>query len=159
MKRTPNGGGVADPSRAPPGQSRLNAHAFVPFLANRKLRPLRYPVGAPTLGGFHVGRDFAAKAVWLVGGGSDCRHGARARRVRASRGADCRHGASAITKARAAHGAANAAPRSSCRAGLPARRSSRRDVNSLPTTGSPQGRPRLLGGVEASAARGASAVS
>jgi hypothetical protein len=96
------------------------------------------PRGAPTLGGFHVGRDFAAKAVWLVGGGSDCRHGARARRVRASRGADCRHGASAITKARTAHGAANAAPRSSCRAGLPARRSSRHDVNSLPSTGSPQ---------------------
>ena len=101
------------------------------------------PRGALTfLGGFHVGRGFAAKAVWLVGGGSDCRHGARASRVRASRGTDDRHGASAITTARTAHGSANAAPRSSCLAGLPARRSSRRDVIAFHQRGRLSGRPR-----------------
>ena len=91
---------------------------------------LRYarPVVALIMGGLHVGRGFASKAVWLVGGGSDCRHGSRAGRVRSSRGTDRGHGASAITTARTAHGSANAAPRSSCSAGLTACRSSRRDV-------------------------------
>jgi len=51
---------------------------------------------------------------------------------------DRRHGASAITTPRAAHGSANAAHGSSCRAGLPARRSSRRDVNHLLSAGPPQ---------------------
>ena len=94
------------------------------------------------MGGFHVGRGFASKAVWLVGGGSDCRHGTRAGRVRASRGTDCRHGASGITTARTAHGSANAAPRSSCLAGRPARRSSRRDVITFHLRGRLSGRPR-----------------
>jgi hypothetical protein len=95
-------------------------------------------VAALTVGGFHVGSDFASKAVWLVGGGSDCRHGAGAGRVRAGGSTDRRHGASAITTPRAAHGSANAAHGSSCRAGLPARRSSRRDVNHLLSAGPPQ---------------------
>ena len=89
------------------------------------------PLGRSYYGRLYVRRRFASKTLWLVGGGSDCRHGTRTCRVRASRGTDCRHGASAITTARTAHGSANAAPRSSCRAGLPARRSSRRDVLSV----------------------------
>jgi hypothetical protein len=99
-------------------------------------------LAALAVGGFHVGSDFASKVVWLVGGGSNCRHGTRAGRVRASRGTDCRYGASAITTARTAHGSANAAPRSSCRAGLPARRSSRGDVITFNLRGRRLSRPR-----------------
>ena len=43
----------------------------------------------------------------------------------------------AIATERTAHGSANAAPRASCRAGLPARRSSRRDVITFHLRGPP----------------------
>jgi hypothetical protein len=94
------------------------------------------------VGGFHVGSDFATKALWLVGSGSDCRHGARAGRVRAGGSTDRGHGASAITTPRTAHGSANAAHGPPCCAGLPARRSSRRNVITFHLRGCLSGRPR-----------------
>src|SRR5215204_274159 len=48
----------------------------------------------------------------------------------------------AIATGRTAHGSANAAPRASCRAGLPARRSSRHDVITFHLRGRLSGRPR-----------------
>ena len=102
------------------------------------------PVAALIMGGLYVRRSLASKALWLVGRSSDCRHGTRAGRVQAGRGTDCRHGASAITTARTAHGSANAAPGSSCCAGLAARRSSRRDVITFIHGAAVSGRPRDL---------------
>src|SRR5215204_331722 len=53
---------------------------------------LGHPVAALAVGGFHVGSGFASKVVWLVGGGSDCRHGAGAGRVGAGGSTDRGHG-------------------------------------------------------------------
>src|SRR3954466_11068381 len=112
--------------RPPRGATQRSRFFAVPFQSQTASATL--PRGAPTLGGFHVGRDFASKAVWLVGGGSDCRHGAGARRVRAGRSPDRGHGAAPGSAGGTAHGSAGAAYRARGRASHPARRSPRRDL-------------------------------